>query len=125
MVGDKRPYNVAVVTLLTEGYNGDNSGTGILDPAVTKGLTLENTYTTIDDVLAEDTNPIIKKIESCIIEVNKVAPNNAMTIKKFTILDKDFSIEDGDLTPTLKTKRSVINKKITDKIENIYNAPRG
>jgi len=124
MVGDKRPYNVALVTLLTEGYNGDSSGTGILDAAVTKGLKLEKEYKTVQDVLADDSNPIIKKIEQCIIEVNKTAPNNAMTIKKFTILAQDLSIEDGDLTPTLKTKRSVINKKLADKIETIYGAPR-
>ena len=50
--------------------------------------------------------------------------DNAMTIKKFTILKTDFSVSTGELTPTLKTKRSVIAKQLSGIIEKIYNAPR-
>jgi long-chain acyl-CoA synthetase len=41
-------------------------------------------------------------------------------IKEFRLLDKPFTIEDGDLTPTLKLKRKAIEKKYADIIEQIY-----
>ena len=41
-------------------------------------------------------------------------------IKKFTILDRDLSIEDGELTPTLKVKRNVINERYADRFDELY-----
>ncbi len=41
-------------------------------------------------------------------------------IKKFTILDRDLSIEDGELTPTLKVKRNVINDRYADRFDALY-----
>jgi long-chain acyl-CoA synthetase len=42
-------------------------------------------------------------------------------VQKFTILEKDFSEKEGDLTPTLKLKRSVVAKKYAALIEAMYN----
>jgi len=42
------------------------------------------------------------------------------TIKKFAILDKDFSIEGGELTPTLKVKRKIINERFKDILDQFY-----
>jgi len=42
-------------------------------------------------------------------------------IKKFEILADDWSIESGDLTPTMKVKRKVIKEKYKNIIEDIYN----
>ena len=44
-------------------------------------------------------------------------------IKYFTILDKPFDIASGELTPTLKVKRRVVNEKYRDQIEKMYNNP--
>jgi len=41
-------------------------------------------------------------------------------IKKFTILDHDLSIETGELTPTLKVKRNVVNERYQDVFEEMY-----
>ena len=41
-------------------------------------------------------------------------------IKKFAILDRDLTIEDGELTPTLKVKRNVINERFADLFESLY-----
>jgi long-chain acyl-CoA synthetase len=41
-------------------------------------------------------------------------------IKKFEILPRDFSIEGGELTPTLKVKRKAVVEKYKDEIESLY-----
>jgi long-chain acyl-CoA synthetase len=43
-------------------------------------------------------------------------------IKKLALLAREFTLESGELTPTLKVKRRVIEKKYKDVIDNIYNA---
>jgi long-chain acyl-CoA synthetase len=42
------------------------------------------------------------------------------TIKKFVLLPRDFSIDGGELTPTLKLRRKVIYEKYREKIEGMY-----
>lgn len=42
------------------------------------------------------------------------------TVKKFVLLEKPFSIESGELTPTLKVKRPVVKERYEDEIESIY-----
>jgi long-chain acyl-CoA synthetase len=42
------------------------------------------------------------------------------TVKKFVLLDTPFSIESGELTPTLKVKRPVVKERYEDEIESMY-----
>jgi len=42
------------------------------------------------------------------------------TIKKFAILDKDFTIEDGDLTPSMKMKRKAVETKHKALLDGFY-----
>ncbi|HEX4923243.1 MAG TPA: long-chain fatty acid--CoA ligase [Bdellovibrionales bacterium] len=42
------------------------------------------------------------------------------TIKKFAILDKDFTVESGELTPTMKAKRGFIQEKYKSLIDGLY-----
>ncbi|MGH8622484.1 MAG: hypothetical protein ACRET3_10125, partial [Burkholderiales bacterium] len=44
------------------------------------------------------------------------------TPKKVVLLEKDFTIESGELTPTLKVKRRVIEKNYKDQIDAAYAA---
>ncbi len=46
-------------------------------------------------------------------------------VKYFTILGQPFSVETGELTPTLKTKRRVVCEKYKDAIEAMYSQPSG
>jgi long-chain acyl-CoA synthetase len=42
------------------------------------------------------------------------------TIKKFQILERDLTIEDGDLTPSLKLKRRVLERRYSDVLDGFY-----
>ena len=41
-------------------------------------------------------------------------------VRRFTLLEKEFSQEDDEMTPTLKLKRNVIIERYSDKIEGMY-----
>lgn len=66
--------------------------------------------------LPENINAIIA---DSINETNKISQSNAYTIKKFIIIHDKFSVGE-ELTPTMKVKRSFVNKKYNSKIEKLY-----
>jgi long-chain acyl-CoA synthetase len=45
--------------------------------------------------------------------------------KKVLLIQRDFSIETGELTPTLKVKRKIVEKNYKDQIEAMYAEPKG
>jgi len=52
-------------------------------------------------------------------EVNEALPRYEQ-IKYYKLLDKPFSVETGELTPTLKLKRRIVFEKYKDDIESLY-----
>ncbi len=59
------------------------------------------------------------KIQEYVDQLNKHL-NRWETVKRFTILDHDFSIEGGELTPSQKLKRKVVFDTYADQIEGLY-----
>jgi long-chain acyl-CoA synthetase len=105
VVGDRRPYLVALVTL---------------DPEEAVKYAQENNLPEDPAQLAQ--NPDVKAaIEA---HVDKINQNFARVeqVKKITILPHDLSQESGELTPTLKVKRAVVAQKHGDAIEQLYAA---
>ncbi len=65
-------------------------------------------------------SPEIKKlIRTEIDKVNKTL-SQVEQPKKFTILPKKLYVEDGEVTPTMKVKRSYVNETFSDLIEAMY-----
>ncbi len=42
------------------------------------------------------------------------------TIKKFIISDHDFTLESGELTPTMKVKKNKVIEKFKDQLDSLY-----
>ena len=64
-----------------------------------------------------------KYLSDALTQVNankKVCISNASKIQGFVILPRDFSIETGELTATLKLKRDTVLKNFGDAIEKCY-----
>ena len=59
------------------------------------------------------------KVEDAIGRVNSTLPSYE-TIKRFTILERDFSLESGELTPTLKVKRKAATQRYKPQIDAMY-----
>ena len=107
VVGDRKPYLVALITLDAEEA-----------PALADRLGTEPEL----DRLAGDER-VQAEVQKAVDEVNsQVGP--VEQIKRFEILPHDFSMEGGELTPTLKVKRNVVHEKYAETIESIYARPR-
>jgi long-chain-fatty-acid--CoA ligase ACSBG len=52
------------------------------------------------------------------------AISKAQWVRKWYIIDGDFTVEGGDLTPTLKLKRKVVTEKHSEVIEKLYEDPK-
>jgi long-chain acyl-CoA synthetase len=103
VVGDRRPYLVALVTL---------------DPEEAAAYAKEHGLP--EDPAALASNPAIRAaIEA---HVEKINQNFARVeqVKKVAILPHDLSQESGELTPTLKVKRAVVASKHEQEIDALY-----
>ena len=64
--------------------------------------------------------PEVKNLIRSIIEKNNALLASFETVKKFTILKQDFSIEAGELTPSMKIRRKFCSQKYKDILEAMY-----
>jgi long-chain acyl-CoA synthetase len=72
----------------------------------------------IPDDISED-EKVIERIQKEVDKVNEeLSPWE--TVKKFKLLDEPFTIESGELTPTMKVKRSVVNERYREEIDSMY-----
>jgi len=88
VIGDRRPYITALITLDQDDVNA----TG------------------------RDANELVQEL---VDDVNRDRVR-VEQIKKFAILPRDFSQEEGELTPTLKLRRRVVQDHFADEIERLY-----
>jgi long-chain acyl-CoA synthetase len=101
VIGDRRPYLVALITL---------------DPeeapkfAEQHGIAPEEVYAS--DAMRDEVQTVVDHVNENYGRVEQ--------IKKFTILPEDLSQEQGTLTPTLKVKRNIVNEKFQAEIEKLY-----
>ncbi|MEE2812505.1 MAG: AMP-dependent synthetase/ligase [Candidatus Thermoplasmatota archaeon] len=120
LVGDARKFCSGLVTLDVSAILRDKFGMDGAhlpkDPAKQIALLNEQGHQLSEYT---DSPEIHAEIEAQVMELNKqFAPPEQ--VKKFTILPRDFTVDDGELTPTLKIRRIQIRENWTTQIEDMY-----
>ena len=103
MHGDRRPYPVMLITLDEE---------QIVPWAQEQGLPTDLPS------LARD--PKVRELIQADLDHANAKYAQVEQVKKFFILDHDLSQETGELTPTLKVKRNVVNDKYKEIFDSLY-----
>lgn len=118
VIGDKRKFLTFICTLRVE-VDSEGKPSNKLD-RVSLGVAKEigSSATTVEE--AQTCDKFKKYIEDGMKRANAKATSRAQNVQKFIILEQDFSIAGGELTPTLKLKRSVVEKMYIDRIEAMY-----
>lgn len=102
VIGDRRKFLSALISLDPDGSERFAAEHGVSVEGLHESTTLTaELQTHIEDVV----NPLFARVEH---------------VRKFTVLPEPFSIERGDLTPTLKIKRSKVNENYAEMIDAMY-----
>ncbi len=104
VTGDRRKYLVALVALDPAGVDALCTAAGI-------------ETSPIEELLQRD--EIRRVVQGYIDEVNAGVPSYAQ-IKYFRFLPGELSVEHGEMTPSLKIKRRVVEKAYRDLVESMY-----
>jgi len=118
MVGDKRKFNIILLTLKCVGATGEVAGSNVLTgPAKDFNPKISTTEEAANDpVWKEYLFDAIKKTNQnpC------VCPSKAAAIQKYAILPHDFSVGGGEFTPTFKLRRDEACKIWHQIIDKLY-----
>jgi long-chain acyl-CoA synthetase len=104
MHGDRRPFPVMLVTLDEEEIVPWAQEQGIADTSIA--------------ALSQD--PKVIALIQGILDAANEKYAQVEQVKKFFILPHDLTQETGELTPTLKVKRNVVNERFADRFEALY-----
>ncbi len=104
LYGDKRPYISALVVPNFDALKG---------LALRQGIP----YVTVEELVR---HPRVYEFIAKRIEERQKDLARYEKIKKFTLLDRNLSIEGGEITPTLKVKRKVISEKYKETLDRMY-----
>lgn len=108
LVGDKKPFVAALITL---------------EPAMlAKWLDQQGLpQLTLSQAAGNDA---VRSFVQQYIDKANLGVSRAESVRKFVILDHDFSVDEGTLTPSLKIVRHAINERYADVINNDIYAPK-
>ncbi len=100
VIGDRRKFLITLVTLDDEAAAAWMKTRGLSGPAHASSEVTAELQRVVDDV-----NTKLARVEQ---------------IKKFKVLPRQFGIDTGELTPTLKVKRKAVNTNFSAEIESLY-----
>ena len=106
--GDQKKYVVALLTL---------------DPDQAEQFAAEKDISYTDFQSLSRSNEVKELLRDIVAETNSGLASFE-TIKNFAVLPKDFTVEDGELTPSLKVKRKVCDQKYRNVIDGLYGVDR-
>ena len=105
VVGDRRPYLCAIVALEEEALPDLCAAADIPIAPLAEIANNEKVHAFLADRIESDCNSKVARFQP---------------IKKFKVLPQMLSVEGGELTPTMKVKRNIINAKYKAIIDDMY-----
>jgi len=103
--GDGRPFLVALLTM---------------DREHVEGFAAEKGIAATGDALAADPT-VLAAIDADVLKLNATLDSFA-TVKRVAVLPTEFSIDKGEVTPSLKLRRKVISSRYRELLESLYAA---
>ena len=73
-----------------------------------------------ENVTAPHQNAKQKQVVQGYVDEMNLRLNRWEQIKRFIILPRDLSVEEGEITPSMKIKRRVVVKKFKDDLDELY-----
>lgn len=119
VVGDQRKYLVVLLTLKSEvdPISGAPSDT----PAPVTVAALQECGSSATTLSQARNCPLFKKLVEVAIEnANTHAISRAHHVRKWALLPGDFTLESGELTPTMKLKRRIVMENHATVISSLY-----
>jgi long-subunit acyl-CoA synthetase (AMP-forming) len=98
VIGDRRKFLSALITVDPEAVEAFADGRA--GDELTEAVRAE-----LERGIEEEVNPRFARVEH---------------VRKFTVLPRDFSVDEGELTPTLKIKRRIVHEHFSEQIEAMY-----
>ena len=103
VVGDRKPYVAALITL---------------DPAEIAGWAQRQGLD--GDLVTLSRHPDVHALVQGIVDEVNAPHSRYEQIKRFSVLPRDFSMEEGEVTPTLKLRRKICQEHFAAEIEQLY-----
>jgi long-chain acyl-CoA synthetase len=104
VIGDRRKYVSVLVTVVED--RAKEVATAAGEPASSH-------------CDAAASKAVRARVQDAVDRLNATLPSYE-TVKRFTILDRDFSVESGELTPSLKVRRKAATQKFKAQIDAMY-----
>ncbi len=104
LIGDKKPYVTALLTLNMARVASVHGSEELKDKSPAEIITAE---------------PVSKAVREAVSRVNKQLPEFER-VRRFKVLERDFSIEEGELTPTMKIRRGRVLENHGALVSELY-----
>uniref|UniRef100_A0A8C2YVK1 long-chain-fatty-acid--CoA ligase n=1 Tax=Cyclopterus lumpus TaxID=8103 RepID=A0A8C2YVK1_CYCLU len=120
LIGDKLKFLSMLLTLKCV-VDDNGEPTDELSPEALIFCQHHNvTATKVSEIVANKEPAIYNAIQEGMERANARATSNAQKIQKWTILERDFSVNGGELGPTMKLRRPIVVKMYQEKINELY-----
>jgi len=106
-IGERRPYNVALL---------------VLDPDTLTQFAAARGIENADYTALTAHADVVERVQTAVDRANELM-SRVEQIKRFTILPHDWAPSSDELTPTMKLRRRSVSEKYADQIETLYATP--
>jgi len=122
LVGDERKHLAALLTFRTVADPAGEPSDELAEMVLNWLKQIGSKATSARQIIDQDCPKVRAALLDAIEAANSKAVSRANKVQKFSLLPSDFSIQTGELTPTLKVKRHFVVGKYKAEIDQMYSS---